>query len=201
MVIIGLLLLSSIASLRFGEIPTFESIFFNSVSEGYYAGHATPGVIDAINSGDMNYEFGKRFALGVLAFIPRFIFPAKDEYIYNSLNDIGQVAPLGATSILAEVYLQGGSIAVIIWFLMLGFISQKLLPHINRDIFDKNRICLRVIFYVIFIASFIPHFRDGIISCIKMFIQLAIVALFLVALGPFKKEGWKIHYFNKLRNV
>lgn len=167
---------SALASLRYGEIPTASSLAFNSVSEGLYAGHMTPGVISAVDYEGLNFEEGARFAIGFIAVIPRAIFPQKDQLVYQSITDITEFTPLGATTMLAEVYLQAGLLSIIIFFMLCGFVSRML--ETSELIDNKNGLFpLKSIYYLIFVGTFIFHFRDGIIVSMKLSIQMIILVL------------------------
>ena len=175
-----LLAFSSLASLRFGQIPTFSAVFFNSFSEGLYAGHMTPGVINAIDYQGLRPEFGARFGIGFLAMIPRFMFPGKDQIVYQSITDITEFTPLGATSLLGEIYLQGGTLVVLLAFMGFGFLSR--LFEVDR-LYEKGNkyFPLKSVYYLIFMGTFLFHFRDGIVVMIKLTLQMVIVvALFRV---------------------
>jgi len=179
--IISVLVISAFASFRQGELPSVESLLFNTFSEGLYAGHVTPGVLEAVQQGSLKTEDGMRYIAAIAAFVPRFIFPDKDAVIYGSLSDIGQFAPLGATSLLAEAYLQGGTLAAAVWFLIVGFLAGRLeAPSIQRE---GRRIPLKLLFYVIFISSFVLHFRDGLIPAIKIPLQLLVVSAIVVGVA------------------
>ncbi len=178
-----MLVFSSLASLRHGELPTVSSLLFNMISEGLYAGHMTPGVVAAIDDQGMPPEYGVRLFVGLIAIIPRFIFPQKDEIVYQSISDISEFTPLGATSLLGEVYLQGGLIFTFFAFMALGFVSQILEV---KKLYDRNEnvFPIKSIYYLIFIGTFVFHFRDGIIAMTKLTIQMVILVsvfrLFLV---------------------
>jgi hypothetical protein len=173
-----LLAFSSFASLRFGQIPTPSALFFNSFSEGLYAGHMTPGVINALDYQGLRPELGARFGIGLLATIPRFMFPGKDEIVYQSIADITEFTPLGATSLLGEIYLQGGTIFVLFAFMGLGFLAR--LFKVDRLYEKENKYFpLKSVYYIIFIGTFLFHFRDGIVPMIKLTLQMVIlVSLF-----------------------
>jgi hypothetical protein len=178
-----LLAFSSLASLRFGEIPTLSALFFNSFSEGLYAGHMTPGVINAIDYQGMRPELGARFGIGFLAIIPRFMFPGKDQIVYQSITDITEFTPLGATSLLGETYLQGGTLFVLLAFIGFGFLSR--LFEVDR-LYEKGSkyFPLKSIYYLIFMGTFLFHFRDGIVVMVKLTLQMVIVvSLFRVFLS------------------
>ena len=180
-------ILSFMASLRLGQFPDVSDLIFHIFSEGLYAGHVTPGIINALDLKNIEYEGGARFLASLVAFVPRFIFPGKDQFIYESLTNISQFAPLGATSILAEVYLQYGAIAVLIFFGVLGYIAKKF--EIGTLGISETTLPVKSILYIIFLCSFIPHFRDGIIPSIKIPIQLLIMfsVLFIMASGRLVK--------------
>jgi hypothetical protein len=179
--LVGVLAISAMASLRQGELPDAASLAFNTFSEGLYAGHVTPGVLEAIEHGSLETEDGMRYVAAVAAFVPRFLFPDKDDIVYKSLTDVGQFAPLGATSILAEAFLQGGMLAAAAWFLAVGLLAGRLEdPSTPRE---GRRIPLKLLLYVIFVCSFIPHFRDGLIPAIKIPLQLLVVSTVVVGLA------------------
>jgi len=162
--------ISAMASIRQGEVPDAASLAFNTFSEGLYAGHVTPGVIEAVQHGGLPTENGMRFVAAIAAFIPRFLLPNKDELIYKSLTDIGQFAPQGATSFLAETYLQGGLVAVTVWFTLIGFIGGRF--ELDRFSSTRPELPIKVMLYALFVCSFVPHFRDGLIPAIKIPMQL-----------------------------
>jgi hypothetical protein len=172
--------ISSLASFRYGELPTVASLAFNTFSEGLYAGHVTPGIIEAVDGNSVGFEHGLRYVAALAAFIPRFVFPGKDELLYQTLTDIAQFAPLGATSLLGEVYLQGGTVAVALSFLVVGVVGA--LVAVDKLV-ARSMLPLTTLLYVLFICSFIPHFRDGIMPSIKIPLQLLVVLLLLIALA------------------
>ena len=167
------LLISLLASLRLGEVPNLPSLLFNLFSEGLYAGHSLPGIIDKLNSGQIDYEYGVRVMGGLLAFVPRFIWPGKDQVLYAGNHALEGVSPLGATSMLAEVVLQGGAVAVVIWFLSMGFVFQRL--YSSQDKLDQSlrarHLPAGMIGYLVAVSIFVPHFRDGLIPAIKIALQ------------------------------
>jgi len=174
LVFICVVFVSSMASFRYGEIPTMVSLLFNSFSEGAFAGHVTPGVVDALRESRISFEYGARLIATVLAFVPRFVFPDKDVFVYSSLVDVSEYAPLGATSYLAEVYLQFGLLGVIAWFFGLGMFSGYLKVGSWRELCgDQVRII--GVLYVICITSMVMHFRDGLIPSVKMPMQIMVL--------------------------
>jgi hypothetical protein len=176
------ILVSAMASLRYGESPSIFSMLFNLVSEGLYAGHSLPGILEKLHSGQVEYEYGARVIGGFLAFVPRFLWPDKDELLYEGNQALEGVNPLGATNILAEVVLQGGGIAVVLWFTILGFAFERV--HRSMGRFDAavraRRLPAVWLSYLVIVTSFIPHFRDGIISAVKIALQ-SVVFLYVVA--------------------
>ena len=185
-IVIIVVTISALASIRQGELPDASSIAFNFFSEGLYAGHVTPGVIDALEAGQVKAENGLRFVAALAAFVPRFVFPQKDDLIYESLTDMKQFAPLGATSMLAEILLQGGATAVVVSFAFLGWLARRLeIPSLLRS---DGRIELRTVLYILFVCSFVLHFRDGIITSTKIPLQLLVVFFIVLWLGGMKLQ-------------
>lgn len=170
-----------LASVRLGESPNVASVAFNLFSEGLYAGHMTPGVIDAVQRGEIKLEYGVRFLVAVLALVPRMLMPAKDELVYRTITDLTPYAPLGASSFLAEVFLQGEVIGVVICFLLIGFGASRL--EMRSLTGHRGLLSLRAVAYVLFVCSFVPHFRDGIVPSLKIPVQLLVVVLLLVSIG------------------
>jgi len=195
--LMGIFIVSGFASLRQGELPSVDSLIFNTFSEGFYAGHVTPGVLEAVQQGTLKTEDGLRYLAAMAAFVPRFIFPEKDAIVYSSLNDIGQFAPLGATSILAEAYLQGGAFAAALWFLIVGLLAGRL--EVSSMLREGERIPLKFLFYAIFVSSFILHFRDGLIPAIKIPLQLLFVSVIVVGLAGGRVRRTSIDQHKKIR--
>ncbi len=184
LVTVGVLagLLSTVGLLRLGHGLHPVEMGLNLMYEGMFAGHALPGIIDKLNTYQLNYEYGERVLVGFLAVIPRFVWPAKDELVYEGDKGLDGVNPLGATSILAEVVLQGGVTAVIMWFGALGFMFERLhrgLRNFDADV-RAGRLPAGTIGYLITITIFIPHFRDGMVPAMKLAIQ---ASLFFFALA------------------
>jgi len=187
-------LVSMMASLRFGELPTPASIAFNLVSEGLFAGHSLPGVIERLNSGQLEYEYGARIGAGLLAAIPRFIWPSKDELLYTGDEALKELSPLGATNILTEVVLQGGAIAVILWFLCVGFVFERVYQGLRG--FDTalaaRRLPAMFIVYLVIMCSFIPHFRDGLVPAMKISLQTLIFFFVISGMRLLPSPTWII---------
>jgi len=187
-------LISMMASLRFGEMPTPASIAFNLVSEGLFAGHSLPGVIERLNAGQLEYEYGARIGAGLLAVIPRFVWPSKDELLYTGDEALKDLSPLGATNILAEVVLQGGAIAVILWFLCVGFVFERVYQSLHG--FDAalaaRRLPAMFIVYLVIMCSFIPHFRDGLVPAMKISLQTLIFFFVISGIRLLPSPTWII---------
>jgi hypothetical protein len=164
----------------------FDLFAFNFylLSEGLYAGHALPGSIHRLDSGMLGYENGLRYLNALLGFLPRFIWPDKDDFVYAADIAHEGVAPLGATSFLAEVVLQGGSIAVVLTHLVMGFLFARVtrFEAVWDSALASGRIPGRFIPYIVATAIFVPHFRDGIIPAIKLSLQAMVFLLILVGL-------------------
>ncbi|MGK6320532.1 O-antigen polymerase [Sphingomonas sp. DT-204] len=154
--------------------------FFDGVilflSEGLYAGHSLPGISERLQTQVLGYEHGTRFINALLGFVPRFVWEGKDEMVYAGNLALKGVAPLGATTFLAEVVLQGGMIAIAICYTAMGFIFERIMRF--QDAWDecisKGIIPARCGAYLIAVAIFIPHFRDGIIPAVKLSLQAGV---------------------------
>jgi oligosaccharide repeat unit polymerase len=188
------LLVSLLASIRLGQLPTVASTTFNLVSEGFFAGHALPGILQKLNAHEIDYEYGVRFFAGIFAFVPRFLWPDKDEFLYAGNEALEGVAPLGATNVLAEVVLQGGAIAVILWFLFLGFVFERLYSAMRT--FDKNlgsgRLVAGAVGYFVVVGSLIPHFRDGLIPAVKITLQTTAFMYVVLGIRLAPKFEWRV---------
>jgi hypothetical protein len=175
-------LMTTVGLLRLGHNLELLQMGFNLVGEGLFAGHALPGIIDKLQTHQIDYEYGKRAVMGLLAIVPRFVWPDKDDLLYNGDRALDGVRPLGASTILAEVVLQGGVAAVVIWFGFLGYVFERLhhgLRHFDADV-NAGRLPASTIGYLISVTIFIPHFRDGMVPAIKLAFQ---ASLFFYALA------------------
>jgi len=174
LVVLALAMLqTTVGLLRLGQDLGPGEMAFNLAAEGLFAGHALPGIIEKLETNQVDYEYGKRAVMGVLAIVPRFLWPDKDELLYEGDKAMEGVTPLGANSILAEVVLQGGAAAVVLWFGILGFAFQRI--YSGLDTFDADianrRLSSSTIAYLVCITVFIPHFRDGMLPAIKLTVQ------------------------------
>ena len=185
--VLALILISSIRVDT--NLDVFYSVFY-LFSEGLYAGHTLPGVIDRTSTGMLAYEYGARFVNGVIAFIPSFVWPGKEEMIYAGNLELQKLAPQGATHILAEVVLQGGFVAVALTFFVMGIIFQRLTYfEATWDAALKDGYMpFRFGLYLIAIAIFIPHFRDGIIPAMKLALQATVFLVILVGTQRVEKN-------------
>jgi hypothetical protein len=178
---IAVALLVVISALRASDtLDPFRTLYY-FFSEGLYAGHSLPGIIDRIDLGMIGYEHGLRFLNALLGFIPRFVWPGKDDMVYAGNQVLEGVAPLGATNLLAEIVLQGGLIAVAISYVGMGYLFERLsrFDVVWDDALAQRYLPLRFGFYLIAVAIFIPHFRDGIIPAVKLSLQAAVFIVLL----------------------
>ncbi|WP_445191795.1 O-antigen polymerase [Sphingomonas sp. Tas61C01] len=145
-------------------------------SEGLYAGHALPGITERLQTQLLNYEYGARFLNSLLGFIPRFVWEGKDDMVYAGNLALKGVAPLGATTFVAETVLQGGWIAVALVHFLIGYVFERIMRF--KDAWDDSLaagfVPARVGAYLVAIAIFIPHFRDGIIPAVKLSLQAGV---------------------------
>jgi hypothetical protein len=185
---------SMLASLRSGGDVNLASIVFNFVTEGLYAGHVLPGILEKLNSNQIDYEYGRRLLAAVVAFVPRIFWPNKDDFLYSGNQLLDSVAPLGATSIVAEVILQGGLVAVILWFTLLGFLFERVYRAMQN--FDAaiaaGRLPMSILWYFVLVASFIPHFRDGLMSSIKIALQSGVFFMGIAGLRLLPSFTWTV---------
>ena len=157
------------------ELNIWDGAFL-AFAEGLYAGHSLPGISERLQTHTLAYEYGARFINALLGFVPRFLWEGKDEMVYAGNLALKGVAPLGATTLLAEVVLQGGLIAVAICYTAMGFIFERIMRF--QDVWDEcinaDIIPARFGAYLIAVAIFVPHFRDGIIPAVKIALQAGV---------------------------
>jgi len=180
----GVIALVAVAISRINDQFELFNFNFYLLSEGLYAGHALPGIIGRLNGGMLDYEYGWRFLNSLLAFVPRFLWESKDDFVYAGNVALEGVAPLGASTFLAEVVLQGGMIAVVLVHFVLGLIFERAARF--EAVWDaavlSGKIPGRFLVYIILTAIFIPHFRDGIVPAIKLSLQAGVFLAILVGL-------------------
>lgn len=152
-------------------------------SEGLYAGHSLPGIVERLQIHTLDYEYGTRFLNAITAFVPRFLWEGKDDMVYAGNIVLKGVAPQGATSFLAEIVLQGGYAAIMICYTLMGFLFERIARFQDDwDQYLSNGVLpARFGAYLIAVAIFIPHFRDGIIPAVKLSMQAGL--LFMVLSG------------------
>lgn len=176
--------LIAVSIIRVGDQLDLVTLNFYLFSEGLYAGHSLPGIIARLDSHMIGYENGARFLSAILGFVPRFLWPEKDDIVYAGNLALDGVSPLGATSILSEIVLQGGVLAVIISYGLMGLLfdrASRFEEQWDRAI-AANVVPGRFILYLVLITIFVPHFRDGIIPAIKLTLQAGVFMAILVNL-------------------
>lgn len=170
----GLLIaLAVVSATRVSERIDLQTITFYFLSEGLYAGHSLPGIINRLDINMTGYEYGMRFLNSVLAFVPSFLWPSKIQVVYGSDLIFEGISPLGATTMLTEIVLQGGVVAVAIFYTLLGLFFERVERF--QEGWDKSVVtgCYPARFglYLIAVSVFIPHFRDGVIPALKLALQ------------------------------
>jgi oligosaccharide repeat unit polymerase len=179
---VAILIAVSVYRVDAGDDISLFNIAFYGLSEGLYAGHSLPGVLGNLETGTLGFENGGRFLNALLGFIPSFLWEGKNDMVYAGNIALESVSPLGATNILAEIVLQGGLIAVAVVYTIMGYLFQRVMLFQRNWDFDRDAglIPLRFGFYLIVIAIFVPHFRDGIIPAIKLSLQGLVFFILLV---------------------
>lgn len=178
-VLVGLV---GISIMRVGDEFDIFSLNFYFFSEGLYAGHSLPGLIARYQSNMIDYEYGIRFVSALLGFVPRFLWPEKDDIVYAGNLALDGLSPLGATSLLAEIVLQGGMIAVVLCYVVMGILFDRSsrFESVWDQAISHGYVPTRFIAYLVLTTTFVPHFRDGIIPAIKLSLQAGAFMLFLV---------------------
>lgn len=173
---VAILVLVIVSALRAGADLNWGQGLFLFFSEGLYAGHSLPGITERLQTQLLDYELGARFVNALVGFVPRFLWEGKDDMVYAGNLALKGVAPLGATSLLAEVVLQGGLVAVAICYTLMGYVFERIMHfrYIWDDSIAAGVIPARFGAYLIAIAIFIPHFRDGIIPALKLSLQAGV---------------------------
>jgi oligosaccharide repeat unit polymerase len=184
---VGLLLLLAIVSAtRVSERLDIQTVIFYVLSEGLYAGHSLPGIVNRIDINMTDYEYGVRFVKSLLAFVPSFVWSGKVKAVYGDDLIFEGISPLGATTMLTEIVLQGGTIAVILFYTGLGLFFQRIERF--QESWDQyvanGRYPIRFGLYLIAVSVLIPHFRDGIIPAFKLSLQGFV--FFLILAAPYK---------------
>jgi hypothetical protein len=180
--IAALVALVSISISRVGDKFDLAALNFYFLSEGLYAGHSLPGLMGRLNAHMIDYEYGVRFISAILAFVPRFVWPEKDDIVYAGNLALEGVSPLGATTLLGEIVLQGGMIAVVICYVLIGFLFDRVARFESGwdQAIANGYVPTRFIAYLVLTTTFVPHFRDGIIPAIKLSLQAGAFMYFVV---------------------
>ncbi len=171
---VGLLvMLAVVSATRVSERLDLQTIIFYFLSEGLYAGHSLPGIINRIGINMTDYEYGMRFINSLLAFVPSFLWPAKAEVVYGPDLIFEGISPLGATTMLTEIVLQGGVVAVALFYTLLGLFFERIgrFQEGWDEAVAKGRFPARFGIYLIAVSIFIPHFRDGVVPSLKLALQ------------------------------
>jgi hypothetical protein len=179
-------LLILIAAVRLSDELSLSSAMFYGFAEGIYAGHALPGILLRLDLHLVDYEYGARVLNGFLGFIPRLVWPGKDDLLFAGNLALDGVSPLGATSFLAEVVLQGGFVAVIVIYATMGFFFERLM-HFQEPwdrALSRGMIPMRFGLYLVIVAIVVPHYRDGMIPSIKLGLQDTLVFFLVAGLRP-----------------
>jgi hypothetical protein len=179
-------LLIIIAAARLSDKLSLSSAIFYGFAEGIYAGHALPGILLRLQLHLVDYEYGARVINGFLGFIPRLVWPGKDDLLFAGNLALEGVSPLGATSFLAEVALQGGFVAVICIYGVMGFFFQRLMQfQLSWDVaLSRGMIPARFGLYLVTVAIVVPHYRDGMIPALKLGLQDTLVFFLVAGLRP-----------------
>lgn len=195
---IAILGLIGVSVVRVGDKLDLDTFNFYLLSEGLYAGHSLPGLIAWLKANMIDYEGGFRFLSALLAFVPRFIWPGKDDIVYAGNLALQDISPLGATSILTEIVLQGGVLAVLICYTLMGALFERASRfEAVWDVSIANGVIpRRFVAYLVLTTIFVPHFRDGIIPAVKLTLQAGVFMTVLVGFDSLVRgepEMWDIY--------
>lgn len=184
----ALFVLIVVSAFRVSDGLSWFNLLYYTFTEGVYAGHSLPGIEERLETLSVSYEHGARFLSAILGFVPRFLWEGKDALVYSGNVALEGVSPLGATSFLAEVVLQGGMTAVAIVYGLLGYAFGriKLFERVWDEGLQTGVLPLRFGIYIVALVIFIPHFRDGIIPAVKLSIQSLI---FFILLAGFRYQA------------
>lgn len=181
---VAVAVLTLVSVVRVGS--DFDSFYagFYVLAEGLYAGHSLPGIVERLNYNMLDYEYGARVLNALLGFVPRALLPGKDDLVYAGNLALEGVAPLGATTLLSEVVLQGGMLAVVVAYTAMGLAFER--ARRFEDVWDAalatGNVPGRFAVYLVSVAIFVPHFRDGIIPAVKLSLQALVFFLILTGL-------------------
>ncbi|MEO5493530.1 MAG: hypothetical protein ABIR08_05840 [Sphingomonas sp.] len=179
---IAMTLLVFVSVLRVSDSIDGSDFVYYVLSEGLYASHSLSGVLARIETGSVGYEYGSRFLSALLGFIPSFIWSGKDAMVYAGNEVLKGVSPLGATTFLTEAVLQGGVLAVVIIYSIMGALFERLtkFEQVWEEGLKRRVLPLRFGAYLVAVVIFIPHFRDGIIPAVKLALQSLFFFVLLV---------------------
>lgn len=180
-----------VSLVRVSEDFSIEQVTFMVFAEGLYAGHSMPGIIERLQTQTLSYEYGGRYISALVGFVPRFLWEGKDDLVYAGNIALEGVAPQGATNFLAEVVLQGGFLAVALSYVTLGFVFERIWRfHEVWDISLASKLVpARFCAYIIAVAIFVPHFRDGIIPALKLALQGGVFLFLISGMRLFPKSS------------
>lgn len=171
------------------QLDAFRSTFY-FFAEGIYAGHTLPGITEKLSLLTLHYEYGSRFITALFGFVPRFLWEGKDDLVYAGNLALQDVAPLGATTFLSEVVLQGGIPAIIVTYTIMGAIFERAARF--EDGWDaamaNGMFPARFGAYLVLVANFVPHFRDGIIPSVKLTLQTGVFFILLAGVPLFRSR-------------
>lgn len=117
-----------------------------------YLSHSTPDPID--------YQWGRFLPAFLTIPIPRAIFPDKQETVTIFVNDQAlQTGYAGniAISLPGEGYINAGLAGVVLWSLLLGFISRAAYEYLKNNRTNISAVLL----YSLWLALLIGFFRGG----------------------------------------
>ena len=111
------------------------------------------------------------------------MWPAKAQVVYGPDLIFEGISPLGATTMLTEIVLQGGMVAVALFYTLLGLFFERIERF--QDVWDESVAAgsypVRFGLYLIAVSVFILHFRDGVIPALKLTLQGLAFFLILAA--------------------
>lgn len=117
-----------------------------------YLSHSTPDPV--------NYQWGRFFPAFLTIPVPRTIFPDKQETVTIFVNDHAlQTGYAGniAISLPGEGYINAGLAGVVLWSLLLGFISRTAYEYLKANQANISAVVL----YSLWLALLIGFFRGG----------------------------------------
>ncbi len=142
----------------------------------------TVRVIDAIDSGQTNFQYGTLFVDQILAFIPKFIWAGRPElaselYVKTFYPGIYESGGGFGFSIVAEGYWELGLFGCLIYGFMTGIIGEKFFQMFSKA---KNNDVYIFLYALIFSRIVISINRGGLIASLKAAIIIAAPILFII---------------------